>query len=174
MMCMGIEDDATTQRLNDETRIPMRMVVMLFVLPVLLWAAVASFTGKCVGISDGDTIKVLKNGVETKIRLYGVDCPEKKQDYGTKAKEFTADFCFGKTVRVDEKGTDRYGRVIGEVFVDGVSLNRALVENGFAWWYVQYAKKDADLGVLEEKARKAKKGLWAGSSPVEPWEFRRK
>jgi len=76
-----------------------------------------------------------------------------------KEKEFTSDFCFGKTVYVDEKGAARYGRVIGEVFVDGVSLNRALVENGFAWWYVQYAKKDTDLGVLQEAAKKAATGF---------------
>ena len=91
-----------------------------------------------------------------------------------KAKEFTADFCFGKTVHVDEKVTDRYGRVIGEVFVDRVSLNRALVENGFAWWYVQYAKKDTDLVILQEAAKKAGKGLWKEKAPMAPWEFRRK
>jgi len=152
----------------------MNKIAIASVLPLILWAAVVSFTGKVVAITDGDTIKVMKNGVETKIRLYGVDCPEKKQAYGTVAKQFTADFCFGKTVTVVEKSIDRYGRTIGEVFVDGKSLNRALVAEGMAWWYVQYAKKYTDLGVLQEAAKKAGKGLWKEKAPVAPWEFRRK
>src|SRR2546426_709117 len=115
------------------------------------------FTGRVVGVSDGDTIKVLHNGKAEKIRLYGIDCPEKGQAYGTRAKQFTSELVFGKAVTVKNHSLDRYGRTIGDVIIlDGTNLNRELVKVGLAWWYRKYAPNDSTLEHLEEEARTAK------------------
>jgi len=87
-----------------------------------------SFTGNVVGVSDGDTIKVMREGRAVKVRLHGIDCPEKGQPYGTKAKRFTSDRAFRNEVTVYVKDMDRYGRIVGEVILpDGLSLNKELV-----------------------------------------------
>ena len=95
-----------------------------------------TFTGKVVAVSDGETISVMRQGRAVKVRLHGIDCPEKKQAYGTRAKQFTSDMAFGKEVEVRVRDTDRYGRLVGEVILsDGTNLNQELVGAGFAWWY---------------------------------------
>ena len=136
-------------------------------------AARDNFSGQVVAVSDGDTIGVMKDGREVKVRLYGVDAPEKSQAFDQKAKQFTSDFAFGKTVTVTVKDTDRYGRIVGEVVrEDSKVLNQELVRAGFAWWYKQYAKNDRTLEALEKDARENKRGLWADKNPVPPWKFR--
>lgn len=137
-------------------------------------AAAEQFTGKVVGITDGDTIKVLRDGKEVRVRLYGIDCPEKGQPFGQKAKQATSNLAFGKLVTVRDHGTDRYGRLLGEVVLpDGPVLNQELLRSGFAWWYKQYVK-DKTLEHLEAEAREAKKGLWADANPTPPWDWRKK
>ncbi len=132
------------------------------------------FTGQVVGVVDGDTIDVLHNGKAVRVRLYGIDCPEKKQPYGKKAMWFTSDLAFRKTVTVLVKDRDRYGRTIGEVILpNGKSLNRELVRAGFAWWYFKYAPRDYDLKILQSTSMELKAGLWANAEPIAPWEFRR-
>jgi len=130
--------------------------------------------GKVVKVSDGDTITILDSlHHQTKIRLYGIDCPEKKQDYGAVAKKFTADKCFSKVIHVESKGKDKYGRTLGVVVLpDRSQLNLLLLENGLAWHYKAFdkSKKYADA---ELKAQQQKHGLWAGKNPVAPWEFRK-
>lgn len=129
--------------------------------------------GKVIGVKDGDTIEILINNSPVRIRLYGIDCPEKTQPYGTRAKEFTSQLAYGKTVTLREHGKDRYGRVIGEVILpDGRSLNEEILKAGFAWVYRSYTKDAALLG-YEENARKQQLGLWKDASPLAPWEFRR-
>lgn len=134
-----------------------------------------SWTGKVVGVSDGDTIKVLRAGQQVKIRLYGVDTPEKKQAFGQAAKRFTAGLVAGKEVAVEPIDIDRYGRTVGLVTVDGVSLNRELIRGGFAWYYGQYCKKSfcADWQGLEAQARAAGVGLWAEPAAQAPWDWRK-
>jgi len=132
------------------------------------------FSGKVTAVKDGDTVEVLRNGKAVRVRLAEVDCPEKSQAYGQKAKLFTSAMVFGKDVTVEVRTTDRYGRLVGEVLLsDGRSLNRELVKAGLAWWYRAYSK-DESIGKLEDEARKARLGLWAEQLPVAPWEFRRK
>ena len=127
-----------------------------------------------MGASDGDTIKVMRDGREVKIRLDGIDCPERYQAYGTSAKKFTSDHAYGKTVTVVAKGLDRYGRTIGEVILpDGRNLNYELVRAGMAWWYRKHSD-DPRLKVLESEARKANVGLWSRPDAIPPWEFRRR
>jgi micrococcal nuclease len=137
------------------------------------YALEAEWTGKCVGVSDGDTIAVMRLNKSQKIRLYGVDCPEKDQDFGRKAREFTASLVFGKEVSVKPVTRDQYGRVVAWVSVDAVSVNHGLVKAGLAWWYRRHAAKRKDLQQLEHEARNARIGLWSLHHPIPPWEFRR-
>ncbi len=132
----------------------------------------ADFTGRVVGVSDGDTITVLHNGKGERIRLHGIDCPEKRQAFGKRAKQFTSTLVFGKTVTVQVVDRDRYGRTVGEVLLpDGRSLNHELVRAGLAWMYRRYTN-DQSLSDLEEEARVARRGLWADPHAVPPWEWR--
>lgn len=132
------------------------------------------FTGRVVGVSDGDTITVLAPGNrQVKVRLDGIDAPESRQDYGQRAKQMASDLVFGKQVTVTTKERDRYGRTVGAVTVGGVDVNLAMVSAGMAWWYRQYAPGNAALERAESSARAARRGLWASPSPIPPWEFRR-
>jgi endonuclease YncB( thermonuclease family) len=131
-----------------------------------------SFSGKVVKVADGDTIEVLRDGQAEKIRLAGIDCPEKKQAFGQAAKRFTLDLAAKKIVTVKVETTDRYGRTVGEVILPGGrSLNRELVRAGYAWWYRKYSS-DRTLGLLEAEAQAARRGLWAEPNPVPPWDWR--
>ena len=158
-------------------RLSVRMgvaVVMLWCMLAPLLASAEQFTGKVVGIADGDTISVLREGKAVKIRLYGVDAPEKAQAFGTQARKFTGDVVFQRDVTVVVHTTDRYGRLVGEVLLpDGRSLGHELVHAGMAWWYRSYAPKDTTLAQLEAEARTAKRGLWADAHPVPPWQWRK-
>jgi endonuclease YncB( thermonuclease family) len=128
--------------------------------------------GTVVSVTDGDTVIVIADGARLKIRLNGIDCPERKQAYGQKAKEFSLSFAAQKNVSVTVRDIDRYGRYVGDVIVDGVSLNERLVEAGLAWHYRQYSD-DATLARLENEAREAGRGLWKDANPVAPWDFRK-
>ncbi len=129
-------------------------------------------TGKVISVQDGDTITILQGKTSYKIRLQGIDCPEKSQAFGNVAKQFTSDLVFGKTVRVKYDELDHYKRYLGEVFVGKVNLNKELLKAGLAWHYKQYSK-DPVLAALEIKARAAKTGLWSDPWAIPPWEFRR-
>ena len=145
-------------------------VLTLIMFPTLSWA----WQGKVVGISDGDTISVLHEGKAEKIRVYGVDCPESHQDFGQKAKQFTSSMVFGKVVEIQPKDTDRHGRTVGLVTLDGKSLNEALVKAGMAWVYVKYCKEPfcTQWNQSQEEARSKRIGLWSIPNPTPPWEFR--
>jgi len=116
----------------------------------------------------------MHDGKGEKIRLYGVDCPEKAQDFGQKAKQFCSDMVFGKTVDVESVVTDRYGRTVGIVRINGKCLNEELLRNGFAWQYKQYCDKSfcSEWKKLEEQARSSKAGLWSQPNPTAPLDFR--
>jgi len=131
--------------------------------------------GVVVSVSDGDTITVLQNNKQYKIRLYGVDTPEKKQDFGQKAKRFTSDMVFKQQVKVIVYDTDRYGRTVGLVYVGQECLNEELINNGCAWVYKKYCKESfcERWLQLEKEARKNKLGLWVYDNPIPPWDFRK-
>lgn len=137
----------------------------------------ATFSGKVVGVHDGDTITVLRSGgtASVKVRLDGVDAPETTQPFGSASKAFASDMAFGKGVTVEVMDTDRYGRTVGRVHVGGLSgpsLNVASVKAGMAWWYRHYAPKAFELKNAEAEARAAKRGLWSEPGAVAPWDFR--
>jgi endonuclease YncB( thermonuclease family) len=155
------------------------MIRLFSAVFLVVFSALSAFawSGDVVGVSDGDTITVLRNGQEqVKVRLYGVDTPESKQAFGTKAKQFTAAMVHGQSVEVDEIDHDRYGRTVGLVgLLDGRSLNEELVRAGVAWVYTQYCKKAfcSDWAQLQREAQTAQSGLWADASPVPPWNWRK-
>ena len=129
---------------------------------------------KVVRVGDGDTIEVLYKGKAQRIRLQGIDCPEKAQAYGQRAKQATSSLVFSKAVTIEAHGQDKYKRTLGDVFLsDGTHVNRELVAQGWCWWYQKYAPEDLILAGLEAAARFAKKGLWVDPDPVPPWEYRK-
>jgi endonuclease YncB( thermonuclease family) len=133
----------------------------------------AQISGKVTDVYDGDSFTLLAPGnVEMKIRLHGVYCPELKQDYGQRAKQFTSSQIFGKTVTVKSSKKDRYGRTIGTVYLaNGQILNELLLQNGLAWHSKKY-DSNTYWAQLETNARNAKRGLWAISNPIPPWTYR--
>jgi endonuclease YncB( thermonuclease family) len=153
------------------------LLIQLVALSLLAPAAHA-WGGKVVSVTDGDTIRVLKHGASSSVavRLYGIDAPEKNQQYGHEAAEFTAGMVAGKNVEVQTSGGDRYGRVIGLVTVNGVLLNRETVRAGYAWVYRRYCRKAflcAELEALETMAREAGAGVFQDDAPVRPSIFRK-
>ena len=145
--------------------------LLLFLLhPV---GAFAGFIGPVVSVLDGDTIEVLHYTHPERVRLSGIDCPEKGQPYGKRAKQALSALVFGKDVILQTHGQDKYGRTLADVLLpDGTNVNHELVKDGWCWWYRKYAPGDAELERFEKDAREAKKGLWADSQPVPPWEWR--
>jgi endonuclease YncB( thermonuclease family) len=130
--------------------------------------------GKCVGVSDGDTITVVDiDKKQTKIRLEGIDAPESHQDFGTVSREHIAKLIFQKDIRVQRRGTDKYGRTLGHVFVGDVWVNLEQVKAGLAWHYKKYSL-DSRLADAEKEARWQHIGIWSRDDALAPWEFRHK
>lgn len=149
------------------------MKSLFIIISFLLFSSEATLIGKVVKVADGDTITILNaKSEQIRIRLSGIDCPEKSQAYGQKAKEFTAKLCAGKQVKVIFQSKDRYGRVLGIVIVDGINVNKELLRSGYAWHY-KYFDKTKEYAELEAKARRKKIGLWQENNPIAPWEFRK-
>jgi len=148
-------------------------VFMALLLSIGSVAFADEFTGNVVGVTDGDTIEVMRDGKAIRVRLNGIDCPESNQPFGSRAKQFTSGQVFNKDVRIVIRDTDRYGRTVGDVYLsNGKRLNELIVSAGLAWWYVQYAPNDSALKLAESKAKDAKIGLWGDPNPIPPWEFR--
>jgi micrococcal nuclease len=113
--------------------LPRLLFIALVLLPFVAWA---DFSGKVVSVMDGDTIAVMHNGQAERIRLFGIDAPEKGQAFGQRSKQFASGAAFGKTVTIVEHGMDKYGRTLGDVILpDGSNLNQELVRVGLAWWW---------------------------------------
>jgi len=164
------------QRLKIEQKFRITIFFLIIILSIpMISHAQSSIQGKVVGVADGDTIAVLQNSKQYKIRLYGIDTPEKKQDFGQKAKRFTSDMVFRKDVKIISYGTGKYGRTIGLVYVGQKCLNEELIKKGFAWVYKQYCSESFcnEWFQLEREARQNKLGLWIYDNPISPWDFRR-
>lgn len=132
---------------------------------------VEEFSGKVVGVTDGDTITVLVNNESIKVRLEGIDAPESGQSFGTKSKQALSETVFGKQVTIKKTGEDRYGRTLGVVVVGDVDANAKMIQDGWAWHFKKYNDEDR-LAKLEVEAREAKRGLWAEATPLAPWDYR--
>lgn len=129
--------------------------------------------GKILKVYDGDTITILNNNNEKiRIRLFGLDAPESNQSFGNISTKNLQTLCpIDSIANVKIKDKDKYGRIVGIVFCDGVNVNANQVKNGFAWAYSEYAYRYIPLEML---ARIQKKGLWSESNPIKPSDFRKK
>ena len=150
--------------------LPVFLFFTLFLSPVLS----ETIAGKVVAVADGDTITVLQEKKQIKVRLHGIDAPESGQDFGQVANDFTADLCFEAVVTVVVTDTDRYGRKVGLVILrDGRVLNHELVAAGLAHWYEEYARGDEALRCLQDEAKAARRGLWSRPDVILPADFRK-
>lgn len=149
------------------------VAAIAFFLPSLAFSA--DLFGKVVKVADGDTLTVLTSPhVQVKVRLSEIDAPEKKQPYGQKAKRELSDMAFGKTARVVVDDVDRYGRTVGQVYVENIHVNSELVRRGAAWCYRKYLRGSWCL-MAEYSAQQAERGLWAlqADQRMPPWEWRK-
>ena len=134
---------------------------------------------QAVKVSDGDTLNVQKVengkfvGEIVKIRMFGIDAPEKTQDYGIESKQALEKLVNGKTLEIEERNRDRYDRTVAVVYADGKNVNEEMVKNGNAWWYQEYDKKDTKMQAYQENAKKNKLGLFGKRGYVEPWNYRK-
>ena len=157
-----------------------QFLVAILVSALSLATQAATLTGTVVGVSDGDTIKVLdSNKIEHKIRLMGIDAPEKSQAFGSASKQALSNYIYQREVTVEYKKKDRYQRILGKVILDKQDICLAMISNGMAWHYKDYEKEqskiDRDLySQAELNARNEKRGLWQDANPVAPSAFRRK
>ncbi len=155
------------------------MHLLLAVLALALsFSAWADFSGTVVGVADGDTITVLDaDKVQHKIRLTGIDAPEKKQPFGNRSKQSLSDMVFNQFVTVETDKRDRYGRELGKVLAGGMDVNLEQVRAGLAWHYKAYERTQSATdrhayADAENEAKAAKRGLWVDADPTPPWEWR--
>jgi micrococcal nuclease len=149
---------------------PMRI---LLVIIFFLSCSTEHQTGKVVKVVDGDTFDLMSDK-KIRVRLFGIDSPERGQPFNVKAREFTAELIAGKEVKVAVHNKDRYGRFVCDVYLDdGTSVSAELVKAGYAWHFTRYSD-DKELARLQEEARKNKRGLWQDENPLPPWEFRKR
>lgn len=135
---------------------------------------IAEQHGTVIKIVDGDTFDLLTKDKKTlRVRMYGIDCPEKKQDFYQSAKQALASYIFKKNVQLKITGYDRNRRAIAVVYCNGQNINLAMIKNGFAWHFSKYSS-DTNFARAQKQARKAKAGLWKKSGPIAPWEFRKR
>jgi micrococcal nuclease len=151
-----------------------KLLLLLLLVPILSFSQTLS--GKVVAIKDGDTVVVLDSlNNQTTLRLAEVDCPEKNQPFGTKAKQFTSDQIYFKTIKYVVTDTDRYGRSIAMIYydTDNKYLSAEIIKAGMGWHYKKYSTSK-ELATFQENAKQNKIGLWIDNDPIEPSEFRRK
>ena len=127
-------------------------------------------------ISDGDTITVTNNKTnkKVKVRLFGIDAPEKTQEYGLESKEYLMSLIKDKVIIIKGKTYDKYGRLLGTIYIDGMNVNEMMVQTGNAWWYESFDSKNSKVRDLQIKAKEGKLGLWKNPNAIEPEEYRRK
>lgn len=150
-------------------------LVVLFLISINSILGQTILTAKVVGIKDGDTVVVLDSlSNQTTLRLAEVDTPEKSQAFGTKAKQFTSDQIYLKTIKYVVTDTDRYGRSIAMIYYDEDNkyLSAEIIKVGMGWHYKRYSTSK-ELALLENNAKKNKIGLWVDNNPIAPWEFRK-
>jgi len=128
---------------------------------------------RVVSVHDGDTLTVLVEKQQVKVRLADIDAPELRQPYGSRSKESLAALCFHEAAKLVQTARDRYGRAVGRVECRGMDASVHQVATGMAWVFPRYAPKDSPLYRLEADAKSARRGLWEDSGAVPPWEWRR-
>jgi endonuclease YncB( thermonuclease family) len=159
---------------------PYFLYTSVAVLTVLLTAAPASaFDGRVVTVNDGDTVAVIDaQNIKHRVRIAGIDAPEKNQPFGPAATESLARLTLGQRVEARCHKRDRYGREVCEVFAAGRDVGLEQLQSGLAWWYREYAREQppderASYEAAETAARSAHRGLWRDEHPTPPWAWRK-
>lgn len=156
----------------------LRRVSIFGFLLVSCIAIADTYTGRVVGVADGDTVTVLDStNTQHKVRLSGIDAPEKKQAFGQISKQHLADLVFGKLVTIETRKRDRDKRELGKVTIDGRDANLNMLQSGLAWYYKKYANNlqvpdRQSYAAAEVSAQQRGQGLWQDANPVPPWDFR--
>lgn len=156
----------------------MRAILLLSIALLGLPCQADLISGRVVSVSDGDTITVLDaNKVQHKIRLAGIDAPERTQAFGQRSRESLAELVANQAVIVETNKQDRYGRYVGKVLIDGQDVNVEQIRRGLAWFYRQYEQELSDsdrqrYDRAEIEARESRRGLWVDKRPVAPWDLR--
>lgn len=154
------------------------LLVSVFVLAATFCVRADIVSGKVVRVADGDTITVLDEQMQQhKIRLAGIDAPERRQAFGQRSREFLASLVAAQQVEVETEKTDKYGRSVGKVLLQGRDVNLAVVAAGLAWHYKEYESEQSPSDRMlyanaEQEARKLRKGLWVDPYPEAPWDWR--
>ena len=148
------------------------------VIVVLAATTALAQTARVDYVFDGDTIAAVLSGKIVRVRLCGIDAPEKEQKSGQAAKRQLAELLMHKNIRLEIITTDKYGRAIANIFADEKNINLSMIENGAAWLYRRYAgqcwrPETLQYAVaLENQARQSRRGLWRFTAPIPPWQFR--
>ena len=154
-------------------RVMHKKIVFIFLLIAAIPIHAKIITGKVIRVADGDTLTILTNSKkQEKIRLIGIDAPERGQAFGTASRHALNKLCFKQHAYVDYEQRDRYGRILGRVFCNKIDANQSQVREGMAWVY-RYYSNDKSLIALENDAKDQRLGLWQSKNPIPPWEFRR-
>ena len=157
----------------------LKKLIALIWLCIAMSLNAATLQGKVVSVADGDTITVLDSQkTQHKIRLQGIDAPERAQPFGNKSRQSLHELVHGKQVTVDYQKKDKYGRVVGKILLNNTDVCLEQLKRGMAWHYKQYAneqpKEDQETySLAEQQAKTELKGLWKDKQPVPPWEFRK-
>lgn len=146
------------------------LIVFILLISLLSFA----FDGYVVKVADGDSFVIKSYGQKIRVRMYGIDAPELKQQYGKEAKKHLENLILGKRVELDILYEDRYSRKIARVYYKDKEINLEMLRSGNAWFYEYHAKKEKEYRRAYEKARKEKIGLWRDKNPQNPREFRLK
>jgi len=158
--------------------ITFKTAATMLVLCLVFQVQADTLLGKVINVADGDTITILDDtNTQHKIRLTGIDAPEKRQAFGNVSKQSLADMVAGQSVAVEWVKADKYGRKLGKVLLAGLDCNLVQIKRGLAWHYKQYQREQSptdqkSYAAAEIEARAAKLGLWRDADPVPPWEFR--
>ena len=176
-------DAGNRTALHAQNKSPMRIkfksAATMLVLCLVFQAQAETLLGKVIHVQDGDSITVLdETHTQHKIRLSGIDAPERRQAFGNVSKESLAEQVAGQSVAVEWEKVDRYGRKVGKVLLAGLDSNLVQIKRGLAWHYKQYEREQSpadrqSYAEAEVEARAAKLGLWRDAAPLPPWHFRR-
>jgi len=158
------------------------MIRYLLICITLLYTSISNaeiLQGRVVGVADGDTITVIDTrNTQFRIRLAGIDAPEKQQPFGQVSKKSLSDLVYDKTVQIEWSKKDRYERLVGKVSINNLDANLEQVKRGLAWHYIKYQKEQPvedriTYSHAQEDAMTAKLGLWAEPNPIAPWDWRK-
>jgi micrococcal nuclease len=151
----------------------MRVYIFALVAVCFLSCVPVEQNGKVVKVVDGDTFDIVDENRTTRIRLFGIDAPERGQAFNKRARAFMDSLVAGKQIRVVVRNKDRYGRTVGDAYLsDGTYVNAEIVRAGYAWQFRKYST-DPEVARLENAARSQRLGLWEDAHAIPPWEFRK-